>query len=185
MVAVPIVYDPYDYEIDANPHPVWKRMRDEAPLYYNEQYNFYALSRFEDVLNASLDPATYSSARTTVLEMISADPPKGFEDFMIFMDPPAHTRYRKLVSRAFTPRHMAALEPRIRELAVDFLDPYVGSGGFDYVAEFGARLPVMVISALLGAPREDTQMLQEWSDATLHIEPDQMMGEFASGVRQQ
>jgi cytochrome P450 len=185
MVAVPIVYDPYDYQIDANPHPVWKRMRDEAPLYYNEQYNFYALSRFEDVLNASLDPATYSSARTTVLEMISEDPPKGFEDFMIFMDPPAHTRYRKLVSRAFTPRHMAALEPRIRELAVDFLDPYVGSGGFDYVAEFGARLPVMVISALLGAPREDTQMLQEWSDATLHIEPDQMMGDFASGVRQQ
>ena len=106
MVAVPLVYDPYDYEIDANPHPIWKRMRDEAPLYYNEQYDFYALTRFDDVLRAHLDAATFSSARTTVLELMG-EAPAGFEDFMIFMDPPAHTRYRKLVSRAFTPRHIA------------------------------------------------------------------------------
>src|SRR5258705_4093266 len=69
MAAVDLVYDPYDYAIDADPHPVWKRLRDEAPVYYNEQYDFYALSRFDDVLAAHLDPLTFSSAHTTVLEI--------------------------------------------------------------------------------------------------------------------
>ncbi len=99
---------------------------------------------------------------------------------MIFMDPPTHTRYRKLVSRAFTPRHMSALEPRIRALASKFLDEFTGAGTFDYVADFGARLPVMVISALLGAPEEDEAQLREWTDATLHIDPGEMMGAHAS-----
>src|SRR3954454_2249274 len=135
-------YDPYDVDIDADPYPVFARLRDEAPLYYNERYDFYALSRFDDVLRGHLDPETYSSAHTTVLEIMQPEP-TGLEDMMIFMDPPVHTRYRKLVSRAFTPRHMAALEGRIRELCAGFLDPQVGGGGFDYVADFGARLPVM------------------------------------------
>ena len=117
MVATPLLYDPYDYVIDANPHPVWKRLRDEAPVYYNEQHDFYALSRFDDVLAAHLDPATFSSAHTTVLEMMEPEPDPFMTSMMIFMDPPQHTRYRKLVSRAFTPRHMSALEPRIRALA--------------------------------------------------------------------
>ena len=90
---------------------------------------------------------------------------------MIFMDPPQHTRFRKLVSRAFTPRHIGGLEPRVRDLAAGFLDEFVGEPGFDYVADFGARLPVMVISALLGAPKEDEAQLREWTDASLHIEP--------------
>ena len=116
MVATPLVYDPYDYAIDANPHPIWKRLRDEAPVYYNEQHDFYALSRFDDVLQAHLDPVTFSSAHTTVLEIMVPDPDPHMTSMMIFMDPPVHTRYRKLVSRAFTPRHMSALEPRIRAL---------------------------------------------------------------------
>ena len=95
---------------------------------------------------------------------------------MLFMDPPVHTRYRKLVSRAFTPRHMSRLEPRVRALAAGFLDEFTDTDGFDYVADFGARLPVMVISALLGAPEEDEAMLREWSDASLHIEPGEMLG---------
>jgi cytochrome P450 len=102
---------------------------------------------------------------------------------MIFMDPPTHTRYRKLVSRAFTPRHMSELEPRIRALAARFLDEYVGAGSFDYVADFGARLPVMVISALLGAPEEDEEKLREWTDAMLHIDPGEMMGTHAMEMR--
>ena len=128
MVATPLVYDPYDYVIDADPHPVWKRLRDEAPLYYNEQHDFYALSRFDDVLAAHLDPVTFSSAHTTVLEMMGPEPDPFMTTMMIFMDPPEHTRYRKLVSRAFTPRHMSALEPRIRSLAAGFLDEFVGGG---------------------------------------------------------
>jgi cytochrome P450 len=182
MVATPLVYDPYDYAIDANPHPIWKRLRDEAPVYYNEQHDFYALSRFDDVLQAHLDPLTFSSAHTTVLEIMVPDPDPHMTSMMIFMDPPVHTRYRKLVSRAFTPRHMSALEPRIRALCAGFLDEFEGGIGFDYVADFGARLPVMVISALLGAPEEDEAQLREWTDATLHIEPGQMMGDYASGV---
>ena len=104
---------------------------------------------------------------------------------MIFMDPPQHTRFRKLVSRAFTPRHIGGLEPRVRDLAAGFLDEFVGEAGFDYVADFGARLPVMVISALLGAPKEDEAQLREWTDASLHIEPGQIMGEYATHLRKQ
>ncbi len=187
MVATPtpIVYDPYDYAIDANPHPVWKRLRDEAPCYYNEHHDFYALSRFDDVLAAHLDPATFSSAHTTVLEMMEPEPNAFVQSMMIFMDPPAHTRYRKLVSRAFTPRHMSSLEPRIRTLAARFLDDFVGAGSFDYVGDFGARLPVMVISALLGAPEEDEEQLREWTDATLHIDPGEMMGAPANDLRRE
>jgi cytochrome P450 len=185
MVTTPLVYDPYDYEIDANPHPVWKRLRDEAPVYYNEQHDFYALSRFDDVLAAHLDPATFSSAHTTVLEMMGPEPSEFMRSLMIFMDPPLHTRYRKLVSRAFTPRHMSALEPRIRALAGGFLDEFseAGNGAFDYVADFGARLPVMVISALLGAPEEDEVQLREWTDAMLHIDPGEIMGAHAVDIR--
>jgi cytochrome P450 len=182
MVATPVAYDPYDYVIDADPHPIWKRLRDEAPVYYNAEHDFYALSRFDDVLAAHLDPATYSSAHTTVLEIMTPEPDPFMTSMMIFMDPPVHTRYRKLVSRAFTPRHMSALEDRIRALAGRFLDEFAGGPGFDYVDDFGARLPVMVISALLGAPEEDEAQLREWTDATLHIDPGEMMGENTAGL---
>lgn len=166
--AEPLTYDPYDYEIDADPYPVFRRLRDEAPLYWNERYGFFALSRFADVLAASLDHETFSSARGTVLELMDdpmPDPP------MIFMDPPRHTRFRRLVSGLFTPRRVRALEGRIRELAARYLDPFVGAGRFDYVADFGAKLPVMVISSLLGVPEEDQEQLRVWTDLTLHREP--------------
>ena len=163
-----LVYDPYDYAIDTDPHPTFKRLRDEAPIYWNEQHGFWALSRFHDVLAASIDHETFSSARGTVIELMDrpmANPP------MIFMDPPQHTRFRKLVRRTFTRRSVSGLEGRIRQLCAGFLDRFVGSGGFDYVADFGARLPVMVISSLLGAPEEDQEQLRRWSDLALHREP--------------
>ena len=150
-----LYFDPYDYEIDANPHPIWKRMRDEAPLYRNDKYDFYALSRFDDVLAASLDTETYSSARGTVLEMISDEPIPGGSPMMIWLDPPEHTRLRKLVSRAFSPRRIAALEEEIRHIAVAISSHSSAARGFDYVADFGAKLPMMVIGAMLGVPEED------------------------------
>ena len=113
MVAAPadLAYDPYDDAIDRDPHRIWRRLRDEAPLYYDERYDFYALSRFADVMAASLDWQTYSSARGTVLELIDTTPPAAATDdasdafgMMIFMDPPGHDDLRRLVSRAFTPR---------------------------------------------------------------------------------
>jgi cytochrome P450 len=163
-----LVYDPYDYAIDADPYPIFKRLRNEAPVYWNEQYGFWALSRFDDVLAASIDHETFSSARGTVIELMDhpmANPP------MIFMDPPQHTRFRKLVRRTFTRRSVGGLEGRIRQLCAGYLDRFVGSGGFDYVADFGARLPVMVISSLLGAPEEDQEQLRVWSDLALHRDP--------------
>ncbi|MBW2291715.1 MAG: cytochrome P450 [Deltaproteobacteria bacterium] len=159
-------YDPYDYDIDANPHPVWKRMRDEAPVYRNEKFDFYALSRFEDVMTASLDAKTFSSAYGTVLEMMSDEP--GDSPMMIFLDAPKHTQLRKLVSRAFSPRRISYLEQSVRKVAASYLDPLVGSGGFDYLQDFGAKLPVMVISALLGVPEEDREEIRQWTDTLLH-----------------
>src|SRR5689334_19325111 len=109
--ATAIKYDPYDFEVDADPYPVWKRMRDEAPLYRNDEYKFWALTRYEDVSASLKDFKTYSSAKGTILEMIAnnATVPPGL---MIFEDPPLHTIHRKILARLFTPRQMSRLEPK-------------------------------------------------------------------------
>ena len=167
-------YDPYDYAIDADPHPSWKQLRDEAPLYRNEKLDFYALSRFRDVMTASLDSELYSSAYGTVLEMMSDEPNES--PMMIWLDQPQHDRLRKLVSRAFSPRRIGELEPRIRDLCRNYLDPFRGKEGFDYVQDFGAKLPVMVISSLLGIPEEDHEQIRIWTDGLLHRDPGQLQG---------
>ena len=179
-------YDPYDVAIDADPYPVWKRLRDEAPLYYNEQYDFYALSRFADVLAASLEWQTYSSARGTVLELIDtstpvADAPDSDASLgmMIFMDPPRHDELRTLVSRSFTPRRISALEDRIRELSVEFLDPQRDGSGFDYLDEYAAKIPTMLIGTLLGVPSADQDQLRKWIDVMMRFEPDGVSAEKA------
>jgi cytochrome P450 len=173
----PLVYDPYDPAIDADPHPVWRRLRDEAPVYWNEQYDFWALSRYDDVLAGLLDWETFSSARGILLEAIDTRPDvhdaagqPGVRPMMIMMDPPRHDRLRKLVSRAFTPRRVAALEPRLRELCAEFLDPFVGGGEFDYVEECGAKVPAMVIGELMGVPKDDQHSLRTWIDDVMRYD---------------
>ncbi len=163
-----VYYDPYDYDIDSDPHSVWKRMRDDAPVYRNEKFDFYALSRFHDVMTASLDVKTFSSAYGTVLELMTDEP--GDSPMMIFLDAPKHTQLRKLVSRAFSPRRISQLETNIRKVAAGYLDPLVGRSEFDYLQDFGAKLPVMVISALLGVPEEDREQIRVWTDSMLHRE---------------
>jgi cytochrome P450 len=186
--ATDLLYDPYDAAIDAAPHDVWRRLRDEAPLYYNEQYDFYALSRFADVLAASLDWQTYSSARGTVLEIMDTTPPADPSDLgdgfgmMIFMDPPRHDELRRLVSRAFTPRRVAALEHRTRELCAHFLDPQREGSGFDFVEDFAAKIPAMLIGALLGVPDEDQDQLRIWGDLLMRYEPDGISTEKADAI---
>jgi cytochrome P450 len=183
-----LAYDPYDAAIDVAPHGVWRRLRDEAPLYYNEEYDFYALSRFADVLQASLDWQTYSSARGTVLEMIDITPPLPDAEpgdglgMMIFMDPPGHDELRRLVSRAFTPRRVTALEGRTRELCAHFLDPQRDRDGFDFVEDFAAKIPAMVIGALLGVPNEDQDRLRIWGDLLMRFEPDGISSEKAEAI---
>lgn len=160
-------WDPYNAEQRRVPYETWRRLRDEAPVYHNEKYGFWALSRFDDVMAASLDTATFSSAKGITLDSIG-EPIR--LPMMIMMDPPLHDAYRKVVSRAYTPRRINDLQPRIEELCANYLDPFVGEEGFDFVQDFGMRLPVMVINTLLGFPEEDHDQLREWSDIGVHRE---------------
>ena len=164
-----VYYDPYDFEIDADPYPVWKRLRDEAPLYRNDRYDFYALSRFADVEAASRDWRTYSSAKGTVLEIIKSgiETPPGL---ILFEDPPAHLHHRGLVSRVFTPKKMNAIEPRLREFCARSLDPLVGSGRFDFIADLGAQMPMRAIGMLLGIPEQDQRTLRQAVDDSLKLD---------------
>jgi cytochrome P450 len=164
-----INYDPYSYEIDEDPHPVWKQMRDVAPLYRNDRFDFWALSRFEDVHHASADWRTFSSSRGTVLETLDI-PPELLPQFMIFMDPPQHDRLRKVVGRGFSAKRIHELEPRIRELAVRYLDRFSPGDSLDFVQDFGAKLPMMVIGSLLGIPEADQDQVRIWSDEGLHLD---------------
>ena len=165
--AVAPYWDPYHADQRRVPYETWRRLRDEAPVYHNEKYGFWALSRFADVLAASLDTETFSSARGITLDSIGEPLPL---PMMIMMDPPVHDAFRKVVSRSYTPRRINALEEKIQQLCAGYLDPFVGVEGFDFVLDFGMRLPVMVISTLLGFPEEDHDQLREWSDIGLHRE---------------
>jgi len=153
-------YDPYDWGIDADPYPVFKRLRDDAPLYYNEKYDFYAVSRFDDVEKASVNWRTFISGKGSVLELIRSgiEMPPGS---ILFEDPPAHDVHRGLLARIFTPRRMAAIEPNVREFCARSLDPLVGSGGFDFVKDLGALMPMRTIGMLLGIPESDQQALRD------------------------
>jgi cytochrome P450 len=163
-----INYDPYDFDIDVDPYPVWKRMRDEAPLYYNEQYDFFAVSRFDDVESCSVDWRTYLSGKGSVLEMIKSgvDMPPGT---ILFEDPPTHDVHRALLSRVFTPRRIAALEPKIRAFCARSLDPLVGSGGFDFIGDLGAQMPMRTIGMLLGIPEEDQEAIRDRIDEGMRL----------------
>jgi cytochrome P450 len=163
-----IYYDPYDFEIDSDPYPIWKRLRDERPLYYNERYDFYTLSRFEDVERASVDWKTYISSRGTVIEIIKSgiELPAGS---IIFEDPPTHDVHRGLLSRVFTPRKVAAIEPKVREFCARSLDPLMGSGGFDFISDLGAQMPMRTIGMLLGIPEADQEALRDRIDEGLRL----------------
>ncbi len=154
-----VYYDPYDLDIHADPYPVFRRLREEAPLYVNERFDFYAVSRFDDVEKGLIDHATFSSAHGVILEMIKAniDFPQGV---FICEDPPVHGAHRGVLSRVFTPKKMNGLEPQIREFCAEALDPLVGGGGFDFVADLGAQMPMRVIGMLLGIPEQDQQAVR-------------------------
>lgn len=163
-----VYYDPYDFEIDADPYPVWTRLREEHPLYYNQRYHFYALSRFADVQDCFVDWKTYSSAKGTLLEIIKSgiEIPPGS---IIFEDPPAHDLHRRLLAGVFTPRKMEALEAKIREFCARSLDPLVGAGGFDFIRDLGAEMPMRVIGMLLGIPDEDQVAIRDSIDESLRL----------------
>jgi cytochrome P450 len=176
-----IYWDPYDAELDKNPHVVWRRLRDELPVYRNDKHDFWALSRFADVQAASNNP-TFSSSHGTVLEYMGND--FGEMDVLIFMDPPAHTALRALISRAFTPKRTSEMEDRIRAICAKLLDPHVGSAGFDYVTDFAQQLPSMVISSMLGVPESEGEEVRLKIDEIFHIDPQAgMLNEISINAR--
>ncbi|MCB1690510.1 MAG: cytochrome P450 [Halioglobus sp.] len=168
-VESPVDFDPYQVELAKNPYPMYKRMRDEAPLYYNKEYDFYAVSRYDDVRAGHANHETFSSARGGILELIKMNmelPPGIF----IFEDPPLHTAHRNIVARMFSPRRMRDLEPMVREFTVSTLDKLVGRSEFDIIADIGAQIPMRVIGALLGIPEADLETIRESTDSRLVTE---------------
>jgi cytochrome P450 len=167
--ASDLYYDPYDFDIDVDPYPIWRRLREEAPLYYNEKYDFFALSRFADVEKALVDWDTYRSGRGSVLELIRQNvefPPGN----ILFEDPPVHDVHRRILSRVFTPKAMLAVEPKVREFCARTLDPHLDSGSFDFVTDLGAPMPMRTIGMLLGIPEEDQEAIRHQIDEGLSLE---------------
>lgn len=164
-----VYYDPYNVEINADPYQAFRAIREEAPLYYNEQHDFYALSRFADVDAALVDHQTFSSARGAIIELIKAniDIPPGV---IIFEDPPIHDVHRKLLARMFTPRKITALEPKIREFCSHSLDPIAGGDSFDFVGDLGAQMPMRVIGMLLGVPEEYQEAARDMTNDQMRTE---------------
>jgi len=164
--AAAIHYDPYDVDIDDDPYPTWRRLRDESPLYRNDTLDFYALSRWHDVKPALLDWKTYRSGRGTVLEIISAgvEIPPGI---LLFEDPPIHDAHRALLARVFTPKQMLDLEPLVRSYCVSALDALVGRDEFDVISEFGVEVPLRTIGSLFGIPEADQLAYRKRTDEAL------------------
>jgi cytochrome P450 len=164
-----IYYDPFDTEIDEDPHPLWKRMRDEAPLYHNDKYGFWALTRYDDVERGLVDWDTFRSGKGSVLEVILAgmEVPSG----MILMeDPPRHDVHRGLMSRVFTPKAMLAIEPKVREFCARTLDPLTDVGRFDFITDLGAIMPMLTIGMLLGIPEKEITEIRDRIDAGMRVE---------------
>jgi cytochrome P450 len=167
----PVVFDPYSEDFFCAPYETYRRMRDEAPVYYSDKYDFWALTRYDDVAAAIKDHETFSSAKGVTLDIVKA--PKAVSPIgkiIISLDPPEHERMRKLVNRVFTPRAVASLEQMVK----DTIDRYVKQldpSSFDAVADFAALFPVEIITSMLGVPPEDRQKLRHWLDKGLEREP--------------
>jgi cytochrome P450 len=175
--ASSVYYDPYDVGINADPYPAFRRLRDEAPIYYNQRYDFWALSRYKDVERAFVNWQTFSSSRGDVLEVVQSDVeiPSGM---VVWEDPPAHTQHRGLLARLFTPRRMNLLEEQVRAYCAACLDPLVGGDHFDFVKDLGAEMPARVIGMLLGVPESDQTAVRDRADRMLKTEPGQPMDVF-------
>ena len=191
MSTTAVDFDPFSDEYFNDPSDVYRRLRDEAPVYFNAKYGFYALSRFADVVAAHRDWQGFSSTHGVDLSMLTKADPADIRNMrsIIMMDPPEHDRLRGLVSRVFTPRAVTALEPMIREVITTFLAPLEDRDTFDAVEDFSAPFPVEIITRMLGVPEGERQQIREWLDLSLHREhgsmettPEGMEANIASGT---
>ncbi len=155
-----LIYNPYDHETILNPHPLFHRMREEAPLYFSEEFDFYAISRFEDIERTLLNRDVFISRKGVTLDILKSNMeiPKGT---VIFEDPPEHSIHRALLSRMFTPKGVSSLEESVRRLCESLLDPLVGAGAFDFVGDLGMLVPMKVIGMLVGIPESDQESVRD------------------------
>ncbi|MDV6014110.1 cytochrome P450 [Haloechinothrix sp. LS1_15] len=167
-----VVFNPYDYGFHEDPYPTYARLRDEAPIYRNEELDFWALSRYEDVTAAFRDSTRLSSANGVSLDPAAYGPHAHKTMSFLAMDDPRHMRMRSLVSQGFTPRRVRRLEQRILELTRTYLVPALAKGEFDFIAEFAGKLPMDVISELMGVPPADRDEVRALADAVMHREED-------------
>jgi cytochrome P450 len=177
----PVEFDPFSDVFFDDPYDTYRRLRDEAPVYHNQRYGFWALSRYDDVVEAHKDWKTFSSSHGVDLHTLST-PPEDVAVFrsIIMMDPPAHDRLRALVSRVFTPRAVQSFEPIVREVIETYVEPLDGRKSFDAVADLSGPFPVEIITRILGVPEGDRQQIRHWLDVQLHREPGQL-GPTADG----
>jgi len=165
-----VAFSPYDYRIHEDPYPVYARLRDEAPLYRNEELDFWAISRHEDVVAAFRDPSQFSSANGVSLDPSAWGRYAHKTMSFLALDPPRHTRMRALVSSGFTARRVRELEHQIRVLARRHLDAAVTRRDFDFVADFAGLLPMDVISEMIGVPEADRDDVRKLADTVVHRE---------------
>ena len=168
--TTPLVYDPYAYEIHEDPYPTYRRLRDEAPFYRNDERNFSVLSRHADVMAAFRDSERFSNAEGVSIDPAASGPHAHRTMSFLAMDPPQHGRMRGLVARAFTPRRVAEMEDGIRALTLEHLLPALESESFDFVADLAGKVPMDVISEMLGVPKADRADLRTKSDLLVHRE---------------
>ena len=168
--VAPLAYSPYDYAMHEDPYPTYARLRAEAPVFYNEQLDFFAYSRHADVLAAFRDVDRYSNAYGVSLDPAAFGPDAHRAMSFLAMDPPRHTRMRSIVGKSFTPRRVAAMEGDIRRLARAHLEPAIERGSFDFIGDFAGRLPMDVISELVGVPPSDRAEVRRLADLLVHRE---------------
>jgi cytochrome P450 len=166
--ASDVLLDPYDYDFHDDPYPYYKRLRDEAPLYRNEEQKFWALSRHADVVAGFRNSTTLSNKHGVSLDPISRNEHAHRVMSFLALDDPGHLRLRTLVSKGFTPRRIRELEGRVIEIAVQHLDAALQSDTFDYVDDFAGKLPMDVISELMGVPESDRVRIRALADGVMH-----------------
>ncbi|HZJ27730.1 MAG TPA: cytochrome P450 [Acidimicrobiia bacterium] len=165
-------FDPFSSDFFDDPYETYRWLRDHAPVYRNERYGFWALSRYDDVVAAHRDWETFSSSHGVTIDQLIDERRTTVDESIIFLDPPEHERLRRLVSRVFTPKAMADLEPLVRTLVRGHADAIGDATSFDLVADLAAPFPVEVISTILGVPEPDRQQIRHWADEMLRREPD-------------
>jgi cytochrome P450 len=170
VFETPLVFDPYDYALQEDPYPVYARLRDEDPLHHNEQHDFWVLSRHADIHHAVRTESVYSNAMGVSLDKSAWN--RNAHKVMSFlaMDPPRQNRLRSLVSRGFTPRRVMDLEPSIQRLTDHYLDHALQHDGFDWIADVAGKLPMDVISEMMGVPEPDRDEVRRLADLVVHRE---------------